>query len=212
MLDVHPPHHAANTWKDFFIHIATIVVGLLIAIGLETTVEMLHHRHTVREVREKIREEVKENQELLAEDLRYLDSNRDTLRQNISLLKQYQKDSKQLPAPEIHSPWHWSSPSSAAWETTKNTGALAWMSYEDAHAFTLVYSQQNYVNEQAALYINHHHAATTPLSINPDISALTPTQIDELIHGFATTVSDIQYLEELMKGLDGNYTSMLREM
>ena len=32
MLDVHPPHHAANTWRDFFIHIATIVIGLLIAI------------------------------------------------------------------------------------------------------------------------------------------------------------------------------------
>ena len=35
MLDVHPAHHAASTWRDFFIHIATIVLGLLIAIGLE---------------------------------------------------------------------------------------------------------------------------------------------------------------------------------
>jgi hypothetical protein len=39
MLDVHPPHHAASTWRDFFIHIATIVIGLLIAIGLEQTVD-----------------------------------------------------------------------------------------------------------------------------------------------------------------------------
>ena len=45
MLDVHPPHHAASTWRDFFIHIGTIVLGLLIAIGLEQTVEYLHHRH-----------------------------------------------------------------------------------------------------------------------------------------------------------------------
>ena len=29
MLDVHPAHHAANSWKEFFIHIATIVLGLL---------------------------------------------------------------------------------------------------------------------------------------------------------------------------------------
>jgi hypothetical protein len=28
-----------RTWKDFFIHIAAIAVGLLIAIGLEQTVE-----------------------------------------------------------------------------------------------------------------------------------------------------------------------------
>ncbi|MGH8335618.1 MAG: hypothetical protein ACRETL_02060 [Gammaproteobacteria bacterium] len=42
MLDVHPPHEAARTWTDFFIHIATIVVGLLIAIGLEQAVERIH--------------------------------------------------------------------------------------------------------------------------------------------------------------------------
>jgi hypothetical protein len=41
MLDVHPPHEAIHTWKGFFIHIATIVIGLLIAIGLEQTVEVL---------------------------------------------------------------------------------------------------------------------------------------------------------------------------
>jgi hypothetical protein len=51
MIDVHPPHEATHTWKDFFIHIATIVVGLLIAIGLEQTVEFVHHRHQLAEVR-----------------------------------------------------------------------------------------------------------------------------------------------------------------
>jgi hypothetical protein len=27
MLDVHPPHEAANTRRDFFIHIATMIAG-----------------------------------------------------------------------------------------------------------------------------------------------------------------------------------------
>lgn len=45
MLDVHPAHHAASTWRDFFIHIATIVLGLLIAVGLEQTVEAIHRQH-----------------------------------------------------------------------------------------------------------------------------------------------------------------------
>jgi hypothetical protein len=48
MLDVHPPHHSTTTWRDFFIHIATICIGLLIAIGLEQSVEALH-RHQERE-------------------------------------------------------------------------------------------------------------------------------------------------------------------
>jgi hypothetical protein len=52
MLDVHPPHHPTHTWKDFFIHIATIVVGLIIAVGLEQAVEALHHHHQREELRE----------------------------------------------------------------------------------------------------------------------------------------------------------------
>ena len=48
MLDVHPPHAATHSWKDFFIHIATITVGLLIAVGLEQSVEALN-RHRERE-------------------------------------------------------------------------------------------------------------------------------------------------------------------
>ena len=51
MLDVHALHQPVRTWKDFFVHIATIVIGLLIAIGLEQTVEYFHHRHEVREAR-----------------------------------------------------------------------------------------------------------------------------------------------------------------
>jgi hypothetical protein len=43
MLDVHPAHHAASTWRDFFIHIITIVIGLLIAIRFEQTVRWRHH-------------------------------------------------------------------------------------------------------------------------------------------------------------------------
>ena len=64
MLDVHPPHEAAHTWKDFFIHIATIVIGLLIAVSLEQTVEFFHHRHQRRELLESL----KSDTEVLVED------------------------------------------------------------------------------------------------------------------------------------------------
>jgi hypothetical protein len=54
MLDVHAPHEGIHTWSDFFTHIATIVIGLLIAVGLEQTVEYFHHRRQVAEVRESL--------------------------------------------------------------------------------------------------------------------------------------------------------------
>ena len=48
MIDVHVPEKSEHTWTDFFIHIGTIAVGLLLAIGLEQGVEWLHHRHERR--------------------------------------------------------------------------------------------------------------------------------------------------------------------
>jgi hypothetical protein len=62
MFDVHPPHEVLHTWKGFFIHIATIVIGLFIAVGLEQTVEFFHHRH----LREQLEEQM---QEVFAGDL-----------------------------------------------------------------------------------------------------------------------------------------------
>jgi hypothetical protein len=69
MLDVHPPHEAVRTWKDFSIHIAAIAVGLLIAIGLEQTVEYFHHRNQVAQTREALRIEREQNHLRLADQL-----------------------------------------------------------------------------------------------------------------------------------------------
>jgi hypothetical protein len=54
MLDVHPPHESVHTWKSFFIHIAIITIGLLIAVLPEKTVEYFHHRPGPRRGRKSI--------------------------------------------------------------------------------------------------------------------------------------------------------------
>lgn len=59
MIDIHPAHHAASTRRDFFIHIATIVLGIFIAIGLEQTVEYIHHVHQRHELEQNLRDELR---------------------------------------------------------------------------------------------------------------------------------------------------------
>jgi hypothetical protein len=54
MLDVHPPHASVHTWKDFLLHMTTIVLGLLIAIGLEQSVEWMHHREQRHQLLEQL--------------------------------------------------------------------------------------------------------------------------------------------------------------
>ena len=69
MLDVHPPPSPTHTWKDFFIHIATIVVGLLIAVALEQTVEAIHHRHQRQELEEALKRDSEENAGYIKNDI-----------------------------------------------------------------------------------------------------------------------------------------------
>jgi hypothetical protein len=68
MLDVHAPHEAIHTWKSFFIHIATIVIGLFIAVGLEQAVEFFHHQHQRLQLEEQVREVLKQDTEVIASD------------------------------------------------------------------------------------------------------------------------------------------------
>jgi hypothetical protein len=69
MLDVHPAHSPARTWRDFLVHIATITIGLLIAIGLEQCVESLHHVHQRRQLQRDLLEEARRNRDILTTDL-----------------------------------------------------------------------------------------------------------------------------------------------
>lgn len=72
MLDVHAPHQVIHTWNDFFIHIATIVVGLLIAVGLEQSIEAIHHRHQRLELEEEMHAVFESDAKLDEEDFEKL--------------------------------------------------------------------------------------------------------------------------------------------
>ncbi len=65
MLDVHAPYESVHTWRSFIIHIATITMGLLIAVCLEKTVEYFHHRHQAHEGMDMLLREVQANRKNL---------------------------------------------------------------------------------------------------------------------------------------------------
>jgi len=72
MHEVHPPHQSVHNWKDFLIHIAEIALGLLMALGLEQTVEHFHHRHQSEMIESQMRTVFQSNLETDAATLRRL--------------------------------------------------------------------------------------------------------------------------------------------
>ena len=53
MLDVHPPHTAIHGTGEFLLHLLTITVGLLIAVGIEGAVTRHEHQKLARRLRKR---------------------------------------------------------------------------------------------------------------------------------------------------------------
>jgi hypothetical protein len=123
MLDVHPAHHAASTWRDFFIHIATIVLGLIIAVGLEQMVEYIHQRHQARDARTNIQDEIRVNLDILQEDQKYLADAQQELTRNLDLLNSGAPDAQILP--QLGIAWTLVRKHDSAWNAAKIDGSLA---------------------------------------------------------------------------------------
>src|SRR5664279_4646033 len=94
MLDVHAPHESVHGWRDFFVHLSTITIGLLIALGLEGCVEWAHHRHLVHEAEASLHLEIENNSKTLQEAVANLEKEQKDLSQDVEVLKEIIKTKK----------------------------------------------------------------------------------------------------------------------
>jgi hypothetical protein len=210
MLDVHPPHEAAHSWRDFFIHIATIAVGLLIAIGLEASVEWMHHRHLVSEARENIRREVKENQEQLPQNISSLQKDAAQLKENIAAIRTLRDHPKDLHGKILYN-LYWSGFSDAAWRTARDTGALSYMPYDEVQQLSQLYGQQQYISGLGTSLFTEQGKAAGPIFAEGSIEQLTPAEVDRLMVNTTSLYVQVQALEELLNQLQHDYSQANHE-
>ena len=204
-MDVHPPDQAIHSWRDFFVHIATIVVGLLIALMLEQSVEWLHHRHMMAEAREQLQQELENNRRTLAGDERFLDIATNDGRYNLNLLM-----ADHDPGKPLHFGWRWDATSASAWATAKETGAISLMPYSEVQELSERYAQQALLETEATSHIHDYVLALSPLSHHGNledasVASLTPQERAALVEGFSRNLTEIALLRDLLHGLRNNY-------
>ena len=138
MLDVHPAHHAASTWREFFIHIATIAIGLLLAVGLEQSVEYEHHRRELAEARRELAEEKSFNVEEFRHSAASFQNAGDYLRSYLTALRKSIKDPA-APLPALQVPIDYVYSQYTAWTTAQRDGALTLMPPEEQRGIDRMY-------------------------------------------------------------------------
>ncbi len=82
-MDVHAPHQPIHGFKDFLVHIVTITIGLLIAVGIEGLVERHRGHVLVREARGTLREEIEHNRDSMKSAVDGIRKQREQVAHNI---------------------------------------------------------------------------------------------------------------------------------
>ncbi|WP_158821216.1 hypothetical protein [Granulicella sp. S156] len=144
MLDVHPPHHRLGGLKDFFIHLLTISVGLLIAVGIEGCVERHQHRELAQEARETLRKEIGGNSKTMKDALTDIDKRQTAVENAVVLLKRIRQNPKDKSAQKgsFKTDFSLTELDDTAWKTAQTTGALTFMPYDEANKYSGIYETQ----------------------------------------------------------------------
>jgi hypothetical protein len=192
VLDVHPPHEAAHTWTDFFIHISTIVVGLLIAVALEQTVEFFHHRHEVAETRAALREEMQNNIALFHENVEGHIMTMAYLHNNMRIFE-YLRDHPGTTQDKLPGILYWPiftrPPQKAAWTAAEHTDVLSLMPRAEVREITDRYAKLDYAWEQYQPVIAALTQCTAYLAETSDISTLAPASVAAEIESIKQSIT-----------------------
>ena len=213
MLDVHPAHHAASTWRDFFIHIATIVIGLLIAIGLEQTVEYFHHRNQVEETRAALRVERQVNVARFAAQGEEFHRILPVLETNLAVFKFLQQHPA-APPDRWPGKLHWwlftFAYYDAAWKTAIQNNVIAYMPGPEVQSDARLYAELNKLSDDMLQERKALREAGSFSTSEPDPAKLSREQTDiqvqlmiALINDFLATASDQNVLSAVYTDFTG---------
>ena len=141
MLDVHPPHKAIEGVGEFFLHLFTITVGLLIAVGIEAAVERHQHRELAAEARDTMTAEIRKNSSNVADALKDIDQEQQKLKDNLDRVRKVQLNPSDPTARDLHLDitFNTTGLEDTGWRTAQVTGALAFMPYAESERYTSIY-------------------------------------------------------------------------
>lgn len=141
-MDIHPPYGPIHSFKDFFLHLLTVILGILIALSLEGLIEWGHHRSLAEEARSNLAVEIRENRQLLTGGLAAAPDAEQRLKATIETIEAYRKNHRDDRTSKLDWSFGLFPLSATAWSTAASTGALGYMDYTEVKAYTRAYVLQ----------------------------------------------------------------------
>jgi hypothetical protein len=149
-MDVDVPEGRIESIKDFLLHIGTVTLGILIALGLEGIREWVHERNLVHEARTNLISELRDNEQELSRTLRSIPRTRAQMEQALTSTGRLAQ-AKMGETIDLHLSIGFSDASllTVNRSTAQTTGALGHMSYGEVRKYAVLYQgQERFVRAQ----------------------------------------------------------------
>ncbi|MGA2834627.1 MAG: hypothetical protein ABSE55_16285 [Terracidiphilus sp.] len=208
-MDVHPPHAPIHSVKEFMVHLLAITIGLLIALGLEGSVEWLHHRHLARDARENIFQEIRANQGDALRQLNALPAEEKRLDEILSQAEDAQHGRTQKPI----GGFTWTSVllRDSAWKAASSTGAIAYMDYDEVKGYSQLYDVQKLLISFQERYFVERHEMNVLLEQMQVEGKISDAEFESGKRAILSAKLTARELNELDNVLNDSYTKALSQ-
>jgi hypothetical protein len=204
MIEVHPPHEKIDTVKDFLIHIAAIAVGLLLAIGLEQTVEYIHHRIQAHDLHDALLQESLSNRDVVKADIASIDSAVAALEAEAADLDHASVSAAKPAFVYIPQPknFYLLPVSNTAWLTVRDGGSLSLLSPQLVDDY---WHTDYYATESTALLqdlFKDIFEFNALVHMHKDMSVRSPEEKAQLMQSFTRLLGDFSHLRTTLLSFD----------
>jgi hypothetical protein len=208
-MEVHPPHKPIHSIKEFMVHLLAITIGLLIALGLESSVEWLHHRHQARDARENIFQEMRTNQQDAVRQLNALPAEEKRLDEILSLVDDAQHGRPQKPI----GGFMWTSVllRDSAWNAASSTGAVAFMDYSEVKRYAQLYAMQKYFGSMMERNLEGRHEMNVFLTRMSTPGKLSDADFESGKRSIQSQKLRVLEFREIDNALNGTYNRILSQ-
>ena len=198
MIDVHPAPHAAHSWREFLTHIATIVLGIIIAIGLEQIVELVHHHGERVRLEAALRNESLLNRRLVAFNTDSVAQVRRNIRLNMTNLDRDGKNFVPVPPPhDTFLPFI-----NSAWITARKNDVAELLPSEIAESYWKVNFMTDATAAEISSLADARKKVNSLLYLHSSPSELTPEERSELLHAYSEEDQEIGNFNYILMGFN----------
>jgi len=210
VLDVHLPHGKLQGVKEFFLHLFTITIGLLIALSLEGWVEYRHHQHLAHEAEDSLLAEIVNNSHEVVRQRQQIKNDQTILEAGLKVLTEFRAH-PHTQMGHIYLDLNLGSFDNMAWKNAQNTGALTFMQYKDAQKFSDIYDEQDVYSKTLLNSLTDIGYADALLLSHPSDWVPNPAQIDMETDRIGKVKFDLMVLSSLANNLDRTYQNFESE-